>query len=113
VAQRDLAARVHDVAAHTSVLCDADLGRSGTGFVSCIERDFGGEPVSGSVGSDGVVVGDEAIDLGLQRVDGRRRWLFGEEYLQRLMEAFDFAASLGMVGPGVFELDPQREEFLL
>ncbi len=33
------------------------------------------------------------------------RWLGGEPFLEGLVEAFDFAAGLGVVGPGVVEAD--------
>jgi hypothetical protein len=58
-----------------------------------------------------VVVGDEGVELGLQRPDGRRRGAGGEPVLQGLVEPFDLAAGLGVIGPGVPELHAELEEF--
>jgi hypothetical protein len=41
----------------------------------------------------------------------RRRWgLLGEVFLQCLVEAFDLAAGLGVVGPGVLGSDAEGEQ---
>src|SRR5207344_3609338 len=64
----------------------------------------------GPVRSHLVVVGDEPIDLGLELGDRADGWLTGQERLHRLVEALDLAAGLRMVGTGVAELDPEREQ---
>lgn len=58
----------------------------------------GGASADGSVGAVVVVVGEEAVDVGLERVEGLGGGLGGEELLEGLVEAFDFAAGLGVRG---------------
>jgi hypothetical protein len=70
----------------------------------------GGVAPEGSMGADGVVVGDEVVELALEAGDGRRRRLGGEPAFLGLVEAFDFAAGLGVVGAGVGEADPAPVE---
>jgi len=48
--------------------------------------------------TDFVVVGDEAIDLGLELRDRLGARLFVEELLERLVEALDLAAGLRVIG---------------
>jgi hypothetical protein len=61
------------------------------------------------MGSLLVVVGDEAIAVGLELGHGVGG-LLGEELLERLVEPFDLAAGLGVVGTRVFESDTERFE---
>jgi hypothetical protein len=62
------------------------------------------------VRSDVVVVVAEAVELGLELVERRGGWLFGEPPFEGLVEAFDLAAGLGVVGAGVLVVDPQPDE---
>ena len=62
---------------------------------------------------DLVVVGDEAVELGLELADRSRGGLLGQVLLQCLVEALDLPAGLGMVGPGVLECDAEREQLRL
>jgi hypothetical protein len=61
------------------------------------------------MGADVVVVGDEAIDLGLQPVD-RRRPRLPREALEGQVEALDLATGLGVIGPGALARDPEAEQ---
>jgi hypothetical protein len=61
--------------------------------------------VQGPVRSGVVVVGQERIQLGLQRRQGGGWWAGGEVFLQGLVEAFDLAAGLWVMGPGVGGVD--------
>ena len=57
-----------------------------------------------------VIDGAEGIELELQmsnRLGGR---LFGEKELQSLVEAFDLAAGLGVIGRGVNALNAEAVE---
>jgi hypothetical protein len=58
-----------------------------------------------------VVVVDEPVELALQRPDRGGGWLRGQPLLLGLVKAFDFAAGLRVVGPGVAELHPEEAEF--
>jgi len=74
----------------------------------CLQRSA---PLDGPVGPDLVVVGDETVDLVLERPCGRRLRLLVQELLNRLVKALDLAAGLRrMVGPRVLELDAERQE---
>jgi hypothetical protein len=65
-----------------------------------------------AVGTDGVVVEDEAIKSSLQLLLGGEPVLGGEEPLLALVESLDFPARLGVVGPGMLRGYPEREQFL-
>jgi hypothetical protein len=69
----------------TSRICSSPPCRAG-GW--CLAPD-------GPVGPAGVVVGGEAVELGLRGADGGGWPLAGEPFLQGLMEAFYLAAGLG------------------
>ena len=58
----------------------------------------------GPVGADLVVVGDEAIHLRLELGDRMGSGLFAKEPLERLVEALDLAAGLGLIGPRVISV---------
>ena len=58
-----------------------------------------------------VVVGTEGVQLELQVAQRLSRGLLGEELLQGLVEAFDLAAGLRVVGGGVLALDAQPLQF--
>jgi hypothetical protein len=62
------------------------------------------------VGSVVVVVGDEAVELGLELFLGGWGVLAGEEPFEGLVESFDLAAGLGVVGPGVLGGDPEGQQ---
>src|SRR5262245_13990369 len=113
VAQGDGAAAVDGVLADPAVGGNGDLRPGGESFDPggvgggwCLAAD-------GPVGPAGVVVGGEAVELGLQGVDGGYRPLAGEPFLQGLVEAFDLAAGLGVVGPGVAVGDAGGDQFAL
>ena len=64
-----------------------------------------GAPIKGTVGTGVVVVATEGIELSLEVRQGARRSLAREDALERLVEALDLAAGLGMVGGGVLGND--------
>src|SRR5207237_4013461 len=72
-----------------------------------------GAPSYAPMGAQLVVVGHDAIELGLQLLLGLGRILFGQEALQGLVEAFDLATGLRVVGPRVFRGDAQRQQLEL
>ncbi len=59
------------------------------------------------VGSGGVVVDQEIVELVLQLGDGVGRWLGAEVFFEGLVEALDFAAGLWVVGPRGQVLDAE------
>jgi hypothetical protein len=63
------------------------------------------------VGSHGVVVAAEPVQLSLQVVQSVGWWRGGQPLLLGLVEAFDLAAGLRVVGPAVVELHPEQVEF--
>jgi hypothetical protein len=65
------------------------------------------------VGSHLVVVVAEAIELGLESGDGGGSALLGQPLLEGLVEAFDLAAGLGVVGAGVLVVDAEGEQLEL
>ena len=72
----------------------------------------GGAVGQAAVRSAGVVVGDEGVEQGLQLGDGGGLVGLGSEpVLHRLLDAFDFAAGGGVVGPAVLLLDVELSEF--
>ena len=71
----------------------------------------GGASAQGAVGSAVVVVGDEGVELGLELLLGVGRVLFGQVALEGLVEAFDLAAGLGVVGAGVLGADAEGQQF--
>jgi hypothetical protein len=79
------------------------LGARGEGF----DR---GASAECAVGADGVVVGLEPVELGLQRGDAGRSALAGEPLLEGLVEALDLAAGLGVVGAGVLVVDAEGDQ---
>jgi hypothetical protein len=66
--------------------------------------------VQGPVRADGVVVVGEPVQLRLQAGDGVGGFLFGQPLLLGLVEAFDLAAGLRVVGAGVGVADPEQAE---
>ena len=58
----------------------------------------------------GVVVLGEAVELALEQLLGRGRLLLGQVLLERLVEALDLAAGLGVIGPRVPRRDAQAEQ---
>jgi hypothetical protein len=62
------------------------------------------------VRADVVVVAAEPRELAPQAGDGLARWLRGEPLLLGLLEAFDLALGLGVVGAGVLEPDAEAAE---
>ena len=66
--------------------------------------------LQGAVGALGVVDLAEPVELGLQLGDGGGWGLFGEPFLERLVEPFDLAVALGMVGAGVTGSDTEVAE---
>jgi len=110
VSQRDLASLVDAVAPDPVVGGDHQAEAARVGFGAGGPRGGGGAPAEGPMGTDGVVVGAEAVELGLEGGDGRGPRLFGEPLLEGLVEPLDLAAGLGVVGAGVFEPDAQGGE---
>src|SRR5687767_10595505 len=110
VAQSDLAAGVDAIFAHPVVSRDdeaRDRRRGpGTGF----ERHHRGPPPKGPVGTAGVVVLPEPVELRLELSKVPRPMLLSEPPLLGLVEPLDFAAGLGVVGRGVAKRDAERIE---
>ena len=69
-----------------------------------------GAPAKGAVGPLGVVVQPELVQLGLQLGHGAGPRLGREPLLLGLMERFDLAAGLRVVGAGVVEPDTEDAE---
>ena len=65
----------------------------------------------GAVGADLVVVDAEGVELTLEGRQAVGGALHGEVALERLVEAFDLAAGLGMVGGGVLAEDAEAVQF--
>jgi hypothetical protein len=61
----------------------------------------------------GVVVLDEAVDLALELLLCDHALLDGQELLERLVEALDLAAGLGVIGPRLLGADAEAEQLLL
>jgi hypothetical protein len=72
-----------------------------------------GEPLQRPVGSKLVIDALEAVELGLQLLQGGGGGLSGEPALQGLVEAFDLALGLRMVGMAVLLGDAQAGEQVL
>jgi hypothetical protein len=82
-------------------------GPDGVGLEAGIEGDQGGAAVKGPMGPVVVVKGTEAVGLELELGEGARGWLAGQEALEGLVEAFDLAAGLGVVGGGMLGEDAE------
>jgi len=108
VAEGDAAAAVD------AVLADSIVGGRGRSLGSCLEAgvegDQGGTAVEGAMRALLVVVAAKGVELELEHGDRGRRRLFGEEPFEGLVEAFDLAAGLGVVGSRVLGLDAQELE---
>src|SRR5438874_12494525 len=104
VAQCHLAVGVDGVVAHPVVgLVEGDARGPCPGPAGV---DLLGSPATqGAVGSDGVVVAGEVVELGLQAPHRRCPWPGAQPALEALVEALDLAAGLRVVGPGVTEGD--------
>ena len=74
------------------------MGGAGLGFGACGECLVWGDVSACSVWAVVVVVVDDLVELLLEIVDCRGGWLFGEGEFEGLVEAFDFAAGLWVVG---------------
>jgi hypothetical protein len=111
VAEGDLTAGIDLVLADAVVL--GCWLASGLGLDAGVEDGDGSLSIKGPVWSLGVVVVAKGVELDLELGDRGRRGLLGEEALEGLVEAFDLAAGLGMVGGGVFEGDAEALEFQL
>src|SRR3970040_2764375 len=106
-----LPALVDAVLADPHVGTDGDLRSRWPGLVPGLEGDPWWHPAPGSMRPHVVVVGEEAIDLGLQLPARGRLGLLGKERLHRLVEPLDLAAGLGVVGPRVAVVDPESPQF--
>jgi hypothetical protein len=92
---------------------DGDLRPGGGGFdPGGVGLGWGGA-ADGPVRAAGVVVGGEAVELGLQGAGGGGGPLAGEPFLQGLVEALDLAAGLRVAGAGVAVGDACGEQFAL
>jgi len=111
VAQGDAAGLVDLVVAQPVVAALVAAGRGGLG--SGLVGLGGGAAGEGSVRSGGVVVLSPGVEQGLELGDGGRWWSAGEPLLEGLLDAFDFAAGLGMRGSGVLLRDVQAFELVL
>jgi hypothetical protein len=100
------AAAVDDVAADAAVrLCEpAGGGGAGAGVPRLGRR----AAVQRTVRPPGVVGVGERVELGLEPGDGGAEVMCGEPAFEGLVEAFDLAAGLGVVGAGVGQSDVQR-----
>jgi hypothetical protein len=108
VAESDAAFGVEAVA--TNAVIDLGWGRGRRGFEARVEGLERRAATKGAMRSQLVIDGAEGIELELEmsnRVGGR---LLGEKELQSLVEAFDLAAGLGVIGRGVNTLDAEAVE---
>src|SRR3954452_19411017 len=96
VAQGDGAGLVDAVVPDPAVRLDVGAGGGGLGAGGVGLP--GGPPVQGPVRADLVVVAAEPGELALQAGGGLGRWLRGEPLLLGLLEAFDLALGLWVVG---------------
>ena len=96
VAQCDASCGVDAVGADTE--CGGWLCGAWLGFGACGECLVWGDVSAGAVWAVVVVVVDDHIELLLKFGDCRGGWLFSESEFQGLVEAFDFAAGLWVVG---------------
>lgn len=99
VAQGERAGAVDAVVADPEVGRDLEARTERTGLGALLE-DCGGDPSAGAaVGTPGVVVVAEPVELGLELADGGGGLLVAEPLLLGLVETLDLATGLGMVGP--------------
>ena len=85
-----------------AIVADAEVGlgggADGVGFEAGVEGDQWGLAAEGPMGPEVVVEGAEGVELELE-LGERVGWrLAGQEALEGLVEAFDLAAGLGVVG---------------
>jgi len=105
VPQGDASGGVDGVGANPVV--GVDEWPVGDGFGAGSEGFGGGVSLQCPVRALGVVVAGEAVQLGLEGFDRGGGFLFGEPFLLGLVEPFDLAAGLGVVGAGVVKADPE------
>jgi hypothetical protein len=111
VAQGHFAGLVDSVASDAELAGVADGGCGGFCFDAGVVCGAGGCSVFGSVGAYVVVVGGEHVEGGLELGERPRGRVGGEVFLDRLVEALDFPAGLGVIRPRVFEDDAALGEF--
>lgn len=104
VAQGDASA-VDDVAADPVVHLREAAGGGGAG--ACVPRFGWCGPVERAVWPAGVVDVDERVELGLQVGEGVGGVAGGQPAFEGLVEPFDFAAGLRVVGAGVDQADAE------
>ena len=105
-AQADLAVGVDMVEPDPEVAFDRGAGGDGFGSRGVGLR--GGGPAEGPVWSAGVVGLGELVELGLETDKAGGGGLSGEPPFQSLVEAFDLALGLRVVGVAVLLLDAER-----
>ena len=108
VAQGELAPRIDSVVAEA--VAARRRRQPGMGLGPGGEDLGGGASFQRAVRAGGVVVLDEAVDLGLEGAQRPRSGLTAQVLLHRLVEPLDLPAGLGVIGPGVLEVDAQRGE---
>lgn len=96
------------VVADSEVSCCVVVG---DGFCSGCVGLGGGFPVQCAVGSAGVVVVGEFVELVLEFGQVACSWSCGEPAFECLVEAFDFSLCLGVVGCSVLLVNAEVEEF--
>ena len=111
VAQGEFAVAVDAVFADAEVFADVDALAGGDGAGAGGPGAGGGAAVDAAVWALLVVVVAELVELGLQGGEGGRGVLAGEPVLQRLMQPFDLAAGLWVVGLGVGQGDAEGNGF--
>jgi hypothetical protein len=102
VVEPAVVAQGDDAGGVDSVVADPVVGRvlvgAGEGFGPGVKCVLWRASAEGAVGPDGVVVGAEFIEQGLQLGDGVGGPRGGEAFFEGLVEAFDLAAGLGDTG---------------
>ena len=93
-----------------NAVIDRWLGQRRRGFESGIESLQRRAAVKSSMWSLLVIDGAESVELELEVGNRFGRSLSGEEELQGLVEAFDLAAGLGVIGRGVNATDAEAVE---
>jgi hypothetical protein len=108
VAEGELAEAVDLVVADAVV--DGCRAVERLGLEQAGEDGGGGATVERPVWPAAVVVEAEGVELELQLSESGGRWLPAQEALEGLMQTFNLAAGLGVVGAGVLDRDAQALE---
>jgi len=110
VSEGDAAGFVDLVVTDPEVRRGDERGCFGCGFDARVECFGGSDAPAGAMRSADVVVLDEVVEVVLDLGDRRGGGLAGQVALQRLVEAFDLSARLGVIWPRVLGGDAEVVE---